>query len=67
MTRPINYMVKIRITGLPDEMDSFLKKFRERFLVTSESKPYKNSSSKFVRKYMDVEDDGNKQEKDLDA
>jgi Mrp family chromosome partitioning ATPase len=49
-------MVKIRITGLPNEMDSFLNEFRRRFFVYEESKPYKNSNSKFVREYANVED-----------
>ena len=49
-------MVKIRITALPNEIDSFLNSFKERFLVSDESKPYKNSNSKFERMYMDVED-----------
>lgn len=52
-------MLKIRITGLPDEMERFLKKLREHFLILKESKPCKNSNSKFVRKYVDVEDNKN--------
>lgn len=49
-------MVKIRITAPPGEIDSFLNSFKERFLVSDESKPYKNSNSKFERMYMNVED-----------
>ena len=55
-------MIKIRITGLPDEIDSFLNSLRKLFLVMDESKPYKNSNSKFVRKYIDVEKRGNDNE-----
>jgi chromosome partitioning protein len=49
-------MVKIRMTGLPDEMDSFLSELREHFLVSEESKAYRNSNSRFVRKYIDMEE-----------
>lgn len=49
-------MIKIRITGLPDEMECFLTKLREHYFVLNESKPCKNSNSKFVRKYIDVEE-----------
>lgn len=49
-------MLKIRITGLPDEMDSFLDEFRKRFFISEESKPYKDSRSQYSREYMNVED-----------
>lgn len=55
-------MIKIRITGLPDEMDCFLKKLRELFYVSVESKSYKNSNSKYVRRYIDIEERGKKNE-----
>lgn len=47
-------MIKLRITGLPDDVDSFLNELRELFSVTDESKPCQNSHSKFVRKYVDI-------------
>ena len=50
-------MIKIRITGLPDEVERFLKKLREHFFILNETKPCKNSNSKFVRKYVDVQED----------
>lgn len=50
-------MIKIRITGLPDEVECFLKKLREHFFILNETKPCKNSNSKFVRKYVDVQED----------
>jgi hypothetical protein len=50
-------MVKIRITGLPDEVERFLDKFRKHFFILNETKPCKNSNSKFVRKYVDVQED----------
>ncbi|HEX3037968.1 MAG TPA: DUF3970 family protein [Oscillospiraceae bacterium] len=55
-------MLKIRLTGLPDEVDSFLSILRKLFCVTDESKSYKNSNSKYVRKYFDVEKRGNDNE-----
>jgi len=48
-------VLKIRITGLPDDVDSFLDDLRELFSVTDETKSYPNSNSKFVRKYVDVD------------
>ena len=48
-------MIKIRITGLPDDIDSFLNDLRELFSVINESKSYKNANSQYVRKYIDVE------------
>lgn len=50
-------MIKIRITGLPDEVECFLKKLREHFFILNETKPCKNSNSKFVRKYVDLQED----------
>lgn len=55
-------MIKIRITGLPDDVDSFLDDLRELFSVTDESKSYPNSRSRYVRKYIDIEDRGNENE-----
>lgn len=49
-------MIKTRLTGLPADLDSFLNDFKRYFLVSEESKSYQNSNSKFVRKYMDVEE-----------
>lgn len=50
-------MIKIRITGLPDEIERFLTEIRKRFSVLSESKTFKNSNSNFSRKYVDVQED----------
>lgn len=50
-------MIKIRITGLPGEVDSFLKKLRKLFFISDESKPYKNSNSRYIRRYIDVQED----------
>lgn len=53
-------MLKLRITGLPSEIEGFLAKFKKHFTLLNETKDYKNSNSKFVRKYVDVsyEEDG---------
>ena len=50
------------MTGLPDELDSFLIELKKHFLILDETKAYKNSSSKFVRKYADIEKRGNENE-----
>lgn len=52
-------MIKLRITGLPGDVNSFLDKVKELFSVTDESKSYPNSNSKFVRKYVNIEKRGN--------
>lgn len=48
-------MIKLRITGLPDELECFLDELRKHFPILNESKSYKNNSSRYVRKYVDVE------------
>lgn len=48
-------MIKLRITGLPDDVDSFLDDLRKLFSITDESKSCPNSRSRYVRKYVDVE------------
>lgn len=55
-------MIKIKITGLPNEVDSFLNDLRGLFSVSDESKSYPNSNSKYVRKYVDVENRRNEHE-----
>lgn len=50
-------MIKIRITGLPDELGYFLNELRKHFSVLNVSKHYENSNSKFVRIYADVQED----------
>lgn len=58
----MSYMIKIRLTGLPDELDSLLIELRKHFFISNETKPYKDSNSKFVRKYADIEKRGNDNE-----
>jgi hypothetical protein len=55
-------MVKIRITGLPDELESFLIELKKYFFILNVSKANKDSKSKFVRKYVDIEKRGNENE-----
>lgn len=50
-------MIKIRITGLPDDIQCFLNKLRKHFSVSNESKTYKNNNSKFQRIYVDLQED----------
>ena len=50
-------MLKIRITGLPDEIERFLNELRKRFSISHESNSCRDSRSKFVRKYIDVEEE----------
>lgn len=55
-------MIKIRITGLPGEVDRFLEKHRKLFFVSDESEPYKNSKSRYVQRYIDIEERGSENE-----
>lgn len=50
-------MIKIRITGMPDELECFLSSLRKHFSVLNESKSLKNSNSKYSRIYADVQED----------
>jgi hypothetical protein len=55
-------MVKIRITVLPDELESFLIELKKHFFILNVYKAYKNSNSKYVRKYADIKKRGNENE-----
>jgi hypothetical protein len=55
-------MVKIRITGLPDELESFLIELKKHFFILNISNAYKDSKSKYVRKYADIKKRGNENE-----
>ena len=48
-------MIKIRITGLPGEVELSLGKLKRYFYILKESKPCKDRNSKYVRVYMDAE------------
>lgn len=50
-------MLKIRIEGLPEEIDKFMEPFRKKHNVLMESKTYKNRNSKYVRLYVEIEED----------
>lgn len=56
-------MIKIRITGLPDDIESFLSCIRKHFFISKESKAYKDSNSKFSRKYVAVGNKNNENDK----
>lgn len=47
-------MIKIRLEGLPKELNEALETVRENFDILSESDPYKNNRSKYYRIYLDV-------------
>ena len=55
-------MVKIRITGLPEELENFLTELKKFFFILNVSKSYKDSKSKYVRKYVDIVKRGNENE-----
>jgi hypothetical protein len=55
-------MIKIRLTGISTELDETIKELKKHFKVLNETKDYKNSNSKFVRKYADIERRGNENE-----
>lgn len=51
-------LVKVRLQGLPDEVEEILKQLREQFRILEESNQYGNRSSEYVRVYLDVEKKG---------
>ena len=49
-------MVKIRVHGIPEEVESVLQRLRSQMTVLSESEPYADrGKSQYVRVYLDVE------------
>jgi len=49
-------MIKIRLQGLPIEVQKMVQVLRERgFRILSESTRYPNRNSEYVRVYLDVE------------
>lgn len=48
-------MIKLRVEGEPDEVQEKLLLIRMTFRVLSESKPYQNRNSVYVRVYIDIE------------
>lgn len=48
-------MVKIRLWGLPDEVEDAKKTLQAEFNVLSESRQYKDKKSEYVRVYVEVE------------
>jgi len=51
-------LVKVRLQGLPDEVEEILKQLREQFRILEESNQYDNRNSEYVRVYLDVEKKG---------
>ena len=48
-------MLKIRLEGLPEEVEAATLKLHEVYDVLSISKPYPNRNSKMIRIYVDME------------
>ena len=49
-------MIKVRLEGLPEEIEDFLAGFRPGYKILSESASYPNrGKSAYVRVYLDVE------------
>lgn len=48
-------MVKIRITGIPGEVEEAVKKLEESFFILSKSGDYENRNSVYVRSYIEAE------------
>ncbi|MGG2201899.1 DUF3970 family protein [Paenibacillus validus] len=46
-------MVKIRVQGLPSEIQTFLQTFREDYDILQESSEYPNRNSQYVRVYIE--------------
>lgn len=47
-------MVKVRLQGLPDEVQSLVKSLKQHYTVLQESAPYPNRNSEYVRVYIDL-------------
>jgi len=50
-------MLKIRIEGMQDEINRFMNNFNDYYRVLSQSKPYKNRNSEYVRVYIEIGED----------
>ena len=48
-------MVKIRIQGKPEEVKKFASDLKKNYQVLSESDPYPNRKSEYVRVYIELE------------
>ena len=49
-------MIKVRLEGMPEELEDFLAGFRPAYKILNESSSYPNrGKSKYVRIYLDVE------------
>jgi Protein of unknown function (DUF3970) len=48
-------MVKIRLQGLPEEVERLVESLKDHYRILYESSQYKNRNSEYVRVYLDVE------------
>jgi len=51
-------MMKIRITGLPNEVETAVEQLQKAFRVLAVSPPYPNRGSQYVRVYLEAETKG---------
>lgn len=49
--------VKIRLQGLPEDVEKALESLKNTFVIHSISEPYKNRDGEYVRIYIDAEPD----------
>ncbi len=48
-------MIRIRLTGLSEDVQTTIKEMKKHFEVLNESKECRNSNSVYVRVYADIE------------
>ena len=54
-------MVKLRVQGLPEEVEEFVKNFKNNgYRILQQSGEYKNRNSEYVRVYIETEPKKNK-------
>jgi hypothetical protein len=47
-------MIKIRVQGLPEDIEGFIDDFKLNYEVLEVSNPYQNRNSEFVRVYITI-------------
>ena len=58
-------MIKIRITGLPNEVTTAVEQIQKTFRVLAVSPPYPNRNSEYVRVYLEAETKGEEKDNDF--
>lgn len=49
-------MIKVRVQGLPAEVEKYIDDFREQYEVLDVSTQYENKNSEYVRVYLELEE-----------